>query len=614
MKIITILGTRPEIIKLASLLPKLSEKYEHVIIHTGQHYDPEMDVLFFQQLQLPTPKYNLHIGTQTQPRQGQQTALMIDKIEQILLHEKPNAVIVQGDTNTTLAGALAASKLHIPTIHIEAGCRSFNRSMPEEINRTIVDQISDILLPADQDSTRNLLHEGIPETKIHQVVNTIFHACTRNLQYTKNMTILQDLTLEQNQYILATIHRAENTQPNPLKNIVNALNTLSQKIRIIIPLHPRTKAAMQTLNLTFEKNITLLPPQGYLEFLTLLANCRICISDSGGIQDEALICNVPCLIPRYDTEWPRLVNAGKNFLIGNKEHEMIEKTIPFIENDERLNQVKKIVVPYETNVDESILKIIDQNILIEKKTLDNPDKDHSNNGKPLRIGIFAYNFKHKKTQEGILNLFLHNIPLTCIFAADPVPLKFYQSKIRVAPKDLSYEHPKDIAKRLHIPYHVVVHNSEECENLIKQYNLDLGIVLGARILKDNIIHAFQIGILNMHPGLLPENRGLDNLKWAILNNYKQGVSVHLIDKQVDKGNLIIKQSIPVYEDDTLVDIHLRLQSLEQQLMLESIKILASGKREFESVPEGNYRKAVPPEEEAQLLQKFEEYKKKYNQF
>ena len=231
----------------------------------------------------------------------------------------------------------------------------------------------------------------------------------------------------------------------------------------------------------------------------------------------------------------------------------------------------------------------------------------------MKIGVFAYNFPHKKTQEGLMQLFLHHLPVTCIFAADPVELKFYQSKIRVTPKGLIQHQPRLIAERLQVPYHVIVHNSAECEELIKKYDLDVGIILGARILKENIINAFKIGIINLHPGMLPQNRGLDNLKWAILKGFKQGVSVHLISKEIDKGQLIIQREIEVYEDDTLLDIFLRLQNLEQALLIEALKIVELGKRDFLRVPEGNYFKAVPPEEEALLMQKFEEYKKIYSQ-
>ena len=228
----------------------------------------------------------------------------------------------------------------------------------------------------------------------------------------------------------------------------------------------------------------------------------------------------------------------------------------------------------------------------------------------LRIGIFAYNFKHKKTQEGLLWLMLHGYKVECILAADPVHLDFYQSKIRVAQKDIEYMHPEEIAKRLGIPYHVVVHNSKECEELVRKYELDIGVILGARILKENIIRQFKIGILNMHPGLLPENRGLDTIKWAILKNMKQGVSCHLISSEIDRGRLITKKEINVFEDDTLLDIFLRIQNTEQVLMIESLRMLESGEC-GKPVAEGNYSRSVPPEIEITLMGKFESYKKNY---
>tara|TARA_Y100000294_G_scaffold168282_1_gene178352 strand:+ start:96 stop:827 length:732 start_codon:yes stop_codon:yes gene_type:complete len=231
--------------------------------------------------------------------------------------------------------------------------------------------------------------------------------------------------------------------------------------------------------------------------------------------------------------------------------------------------------------------------------------------KEMKIGVFAYNFEHKKTQEYLLELFLNDYDISCILAADPIELKFYQSEIRVSPKGLKYVHPKKIAEKLRIPYHITKHNSKECEELIKKYELDLGIILGARILEENIINSFKIGILNMHPALLPENRGLDNIKWAILRNFKQGVSCHLINKEVDKGKLIIKEEIDVYEDDTLVDIFLRIQNKEQKLMIESLRILEKGKKDFEEVEKGNYFESVPENLEKTLFKKFEQYKKDY---
>ena len=230
----------------------------------------------------------------------------------------------------------------------------------------------------------------------------------------------------------------------------------------------------------------------------------------------------------------------------------------------------------------------------------------------MKIGVFAYNFEHKKTQEGVLNLFLNNFKVWCILAADPVELKFYQSKVRVSPKGLVCVHPSKIAKKLGIPYYVVKHNSKECKRLIRKYDLDLGIILGARVLKKGIINSFKIGVLNMHPGMLPQNRGLDNIKWAILKDFKQGVSCHLISKEVDKGWLIVQEEIDVYKDDTLVDIFLRIQNKEQELMIKSLNILKIGKRDFEEVEEGNYFKAVPENLEKTLFKKFKEYKKNYS--
>jgi methionyl-tRNA formyltransferase len=230
----------------------------------------------------------------------------------------------------------------------------------------------------------------------------------------------------------------------------------------------------------------------------------------------------------------------------------------------------------------------------------------------LKIGVFAYNFEHKKTQEGLINLFLNGYKPECIFAANPVELKFYQSKIRITPKGLRFEHPRKIADKLGISYHVAKHNSEQCVELIKKHDLELGIVLGARILKQPVIQAFKIGIMNMHPGLIPENRGLDNLKWAILKNIRQGVTCHLIDECIDKGRIIIKEAIEVYPDDTLLDIHLRLQSKEQELMLKSLEILSDGDAKLETVPDGETLKAVPPDLERELLTIFEEYKRSYH--
>jgi len=229
-----------------------------------------------------------------------------------------------------------------------------------------------------------------------------------------------------------------------------------------------------------------------------------------------------------------------------------------------------------------------------------------------KFGIFAYNFKHKKTYEGLIKLFINGYKPECILAADPVKITFYKSKYRETLKDIDYPHPEDIAKSFSIPYYVVDHKSQDCIKIIKDNSLDLGIILGARIIPEKIINSFQLGILNMHPGLLPENRGLDNTKWAIINGFKQGVSTHLIDKYVDKGLLIDRQEIDVYPDDTLIDILFRLQNLELKMMIEYLNKLREGKTiNYSKLEEGTRYKSVPWEIEKNLFEKFEIYKRNY---
>ena len=227
----------------------------------------------------------------------------------------------------------------------------------------------------------------------------------------------------------------------------------------------------------------------------------------------------------------------------------------------------------------------------------------------MKTGVFAYNFEHWKTQEGLLNLFLNGKKPAVVFAANKVKLNFPHSKIRVAPKDLFLQHPKDICEKLDIPYHVVKHDSEETHKLIKEYGLDVGVILGARILKKPTINAFKKGVINMHPGILPMNRGLDNLKWAVYHKMPMGVTAHLIDEKIDRGTIIKQDTVKVYGDDTLVDIHIRLQNLEQKLMLESLSLIDSPNFEQRALGPGTYYKAMEAKEEKSLLHRFKMYKK-----
>ena len=227
----------------------------------------------------------------------------------------------------------------------------------------------------------------------------------------------------------------------------------------------------------------------------------------------------------------------------------------------------------------------------------------------MKIGVFAYNFKHWKTQAGIQNLILNGNKPCVVFAANPVELKFYRSKIRTTPKDLFLSHPRQIAEQNNIDYYVVKHNSNQTSELVEKYDLDLGIILGARILKPLAFSNFKKGVLNMHPGILPENRGLDTIKWAIEKDMPQGVTAHIIDKNIDRGLLVSMEKIKIYEDDTLLDLQIRIQNLEQKLMIDSIKLIQErDPKMFEKVEKGNYHKSMPSNIENNLLKKFIEYR------
>lgn len=370
MKIITILGTRPEIIKLSALIPLLEkeEGFEHIIIHTGQHYDYNMDKVFFEELNLPQPKYKFKVGSHPH---GRQTALMLEKIEGILLQEKPDLVLVLGDTNTTLAGALAASKLHLKVMHIESGCRSFNRRMPEEINRIITDHISDYLIAPDENSYNNLITEGIQKEKIFLLGSTMFDAVARNKTFAEikgRVCVMKSYGgLQKNYYILVTIHRAENTDdPAVLSEIISALNEIADEIskegkgeaKVIFPIHPRTRKIIENNQIKRNDKIIFTRPESYLSFLALLSNCRFCITDSGGIQEEALTLNIPCLIPRNDTEWMRIVESGKNKLIGTKKEKIILSALELWKDDQKLEAMKAKESPFSPGASKRIVEVI----------------------------------------------------------------------------------------------------------------------------------------------------------------------------------------------------------------------------------------------------------------
>ena len=321
MKVAIILGTRPEIIKMSPIIRVLEQKgMEFFILHTGQHYSYNMDKVFFEQLRLPQPRYNLRVGSGTH---AEETGRMMIGIEKILVEEKPSIVLVEGDTNTVLAGALASVKIGIPIGHVEAGLRSFDRSMPEEINRVVVDHISDLLFAPTKTAEGNLLREGIPEDRIFVTGNTIVDAVYQNLQLAEaiNAPFIED------DYFLVTVHRQENTDnPTRLKNIIEGLKLVKEyfDMPIIYPIHPRTLKRIREYGINTE-GLNLIEPLDYLSFLKLESRAKLIFTDSGGVQEEACILKVPCVTLRYNTERPETIEVGANILAGTEPKEILEK-------------------------------------------------------------------------------------------------------------------------------------------------------------------------------------------------------------------------------------------------------------------------------------------------
>lgn len=320
MKLLTIIGARPQFIKAASFSEEFRKTNEEVLVHTGQHYDENMSDIFFDELGIPKPDYNLGVGSGSH---GKQTASMLEGIEEVLLKEKPDGLLVYGDTNSTLAGALAASKLHIPVFHVEAGLRSYNKLMPEEQNRILTDHISDMLLCPTQTAVGNLKKEGISEG----VLNTgdiMYDTVLRNIgianeKYSNGLWFDEIVSengefdkLTENEYYLATIHRAENTDnPDKLSNIFKAFGELDKPV--LLPLHPRTRKLIENLEVDM-KNIIVIKPVGYLLMLYLTSNAYMVVTDSGGLQKEAYFLKTPCTTLRDQTEWIETLENSWNVL------------------------------------------------------------------------------------------------------------------------------------------------------------------------------------------------------------------------------------------------------------------------------------------------------------
>jgi UDP-GlcNAc3NAcA epimerase len=327
-QILTVIGARPQFVK-AAVVSRAFRKLEGVresVVHTGQHYDRNMSGRFFEELDLASPDYNLGIGSGPH---GEQTGRMLAGLEAVMLKEQPDVVVVYGDTNSTAAGALAAVKLHLPVAHVEAGLRSFNRQMPEEINRIVADHVSDRLFTPTLAAERNLRQEGIPTERIVPVGDVMYDAARFYAdKATRTSRVMESLGVTPQNYILATIHRAENTDDlRRLANILDGLGQVSQNLPVLLPLHPRTLAALQGHALKTMPGLRLLDPVGYLDMTQLERHAAVIATDSGGVQKEAYFHGIPCVTLRDETEWVELLEAGANQLCPPDDPDRIRRTV-----------------------------------------------------------------------------------------------------------------------------------------------------------------------------------------------------------------------------------------------------------------------------------------------
>ena len=316
-RILTIIGARPQFIKAAAVSREIAARdgVEEIIVHTGQHYDANMSNIFFDEMGIPEPAHHLDVSGGSH---GQMTGRMLERIETVLQIEKPDVVVVYGDTNSTLAGALAAAKLHIPVAHVEAGLRSFNRTMPEEVNRVLTDHASDLLLTPTDTATKNLITEGLPAEHIVQVGDVMYDAALYFGRIASQKTeILSRSEVSEGNFVLATIHRQENTDdPTRLAAIFEGLGRVARIMPVVLPLHPRTKARLEAAELThLTESLNIVAPMGYLDMVAHERAAAAIVTDSGGVQKEAFFYGVPCITLRDETEWVELIDAGWNRLL-----------------------------------------------------------------------------------------------------------------------------------------------------------------------------------------------------------------------------------------------------------------------------------------------------------
>lgn len=388
MKIAFIIGTRPEIIKMSPLIDEVDKRgIDYILVHTGQHYDHEMSQQFFLDLELKEPDYNIGVGSDSH---GKQTATMLKGIEEVLISEKPDIVLVQGDTNAVLAGALAASKLHIAVGHVEAGLRSYDKTMPEEINRMVADVCTNLFFVPTEQTAVNLLFEGLSPENVFITGNTVVDACYRNLKIArKSSNIMSQLELE-GDILSLTLHRAENVDDRErLENIIEALLKI-EDVNIVFPVHPRTVKTLKDFGMyaKLEKapHIKMIKPVGYLDFLILQSHSKLMITDSGGIQEEAITLDVPCLTLRYNTERPETVHAGGNILVGASTEKITENVSQILNDDATHRRMREAPNPYgDGTASEKILDTILNSYHQGKLEIKPPEEIATNHLKKLLI-------------------------------------------------------------------------------------------------------------------------------------------------------------------------------------------------------------------------------------
>ena len=363
IKIISVVGARPNFMKIAPLVREFgkSKKIKHILVHTGQHYDQEMSGNFFKDLGIKKPNNNLNVGSSSH---AVQTADIMVGLEKIFIRENPELVLVVGDVNSTVAASLTASKLHIPVAHIEAGLRSFDRNMPEEINRIVTDRLSSFLFTTEPEAKKNLLKEGVETKKIFFVGNVMIDSLFYSLKKAESLSPLKKHNLDIKEYSLVTLHRPSNVDDkNILKNILQAFSVIQKDIPIVWPVHPRTKKMLTKFKLNSflkkQKNLILLPAISYLNFLSLMSKAKFVMTDSGGIQEETTALGIPCLTIRENTERPITIKQGTNILVGIKKENIIKHARKILKNQSKKGRIPKY---WDGNTAKRIIKIILENV------------------------------------------------------------------------------------------------------------------------------------------------------------------------------------------------------------------------------------------------------------